>query len=298
MKTGQLALPAPSVADRITELMTDSGRRSGEGDIAEKHRVTLMKDHIIDFPSLWLDIFIVGDSGEEAMFAPMFARANCSKAKNIEDADLVVFTGGPDVDPQLYGETQHPTTHVYQQRDTDDIDAYLICIEKGIPMFGVCRGAQFLSVMNGGKLFQHVDNHTGDHPMWDTVAAVSIAKVSSVHHQMCIENDRMTVLGTSGRSTVHWKNAEENVTGNFPCVEAFFYRDTCCLGVQGHPEYRGYTMFAKWCLDRINDYIVLNTDVDWVGGKRRLGDELKSVRDAAKKPVTITADDEPFLENQ
>src|SRR6266702_4767702 len=39
----------------------------------------------------------------------------------MEDADLVVFTGGEDVDPAIYGDLPHPTTRFNTKRDTYEI---------------------------------------------------------------------------------------------------------------------------------------------------------------------------------
>jgi gamma-glutamyl-gamma-aminobutyrate hydrolase PuuD len=248
---------------------------------SETRRVQLHLDHGIEFPELWMDIHIHGPAWEERLFAEMFARARCRKALSPEEADVVVFTGGPDVDPILYGETRHHSTHTDPARDASDMAMYKLCYEKGIPMFGVCRGMQFLHVMNGGKLYQDVDGHTGDHPCWDAVRCVMIPKVSSVHHQMCIVEEGKPgplVLLESSRAKIRRLNATENMMGVSQDCEAFWYRDTVCLGVQGHPEYRGYHQFAKWCFDRIHDYIAVNPDLVWVGSQRRLDPALMAQR--------------------
>jgi gamma-glutamyl-gamma-aminobutyrate hydrolase PuuD len=246
----------------------------------QEFRVALMRDHKLDYPDLWMKIFVAGSRSEEAQFAEMFTRAACSRAESLEKADLCVFTGGPDVDPQMYGEKPHYLTSCNEARDTADINLYLFCMEHGIPMLGICRGAQFLHVMNGGKLYQDVDRHNGDHTMWDVVGQRQIERVSSVHHQMCIQNTAggMQLLGTSGEATKRWKNPLFSDDGHQADVEAFFYRDTCCLGIQGHPEYRGYNYFAKWTLQQIENYVVLNPDVDWIKGFRRIKPEIMAQR--------------------
>lgn len=254
-------------------------------DSPDKFRVQLMKDHHLQYPDLWLNIHVVGNEWEQRAFAEMFARAACWKAETIEEADVVVFTGGPDVDPQLYGEEAHKLTHISAQRDSADIAVYQQCYDLGIPMFGVCRGAQFLHVMNGGKLYQHVDNHNSEHSIWDVHNQKTIDRVSSVHHQMCIDNEAggMELVATSNKSNNRWRNPKENDIGKRAEVEAFFYSETCCFGVQGHPEYRGYNAFSKWCLDRMQDFFVNNLDIDWVGGRRRLRKDVMAMR---KKPTS------------
>lgn len=232
----------------------------GEG----QHRVAVIKDHLLEFPELFLDVFIAGDRYEEAAFASMLSRARCTRAKSVLEADLVIFTGGADVEPALYGATAHKTTRSSQSRDTEDIGLYLMCYEEGIPMMGVCRGAQFLHVMNGGKLYQDVDNHYGDHAIFDRRENRVIAKVSSVHHQMVVpfEAGGMEIIATSqGKSQKRYLDDVNVERGSTNDVEAFFYRDTCCIGVQGHPEYANYNLYTRWCLELLNHYVICNPDI-------------------------------------
>lgn len=247
---------------------------------AGKHRVTIIRDHVYEYPTLMMDIHVAGTRLEEAQFAEMFSRSHCRRARSVEEADLVVFTGGPDVDPVLYGEKQHTQTRISPQRDKLDLELYEFCYNRGIPMFGVCRGAQFLSVMNGGKLYQHIDEHHGDHSMVDIVGKGIIERVSSVHHQAVRPNTNggMEIIGTSNKSKNRWITDDDKHTGPNIDIEAFFYRDTCCFGVQGHPEYRGYTKFAIWTLDMLKKYVVDNPDLDYGTGVARIKADLISQR--------------------
>lgn len=244
-------------------------------------RITIMRDHELEYPELYMEIFVSPDPqvrDDEARFAQMFARSRCSRAKSVLESDLVVFAGGADVDPALYGEARHMTTFPNTARDDRDIALYKLCVEEGIPMLGVCRGAQFLHVMNGGKLYQNVDEHYGDHKMWDVGRKFFVERVSSVHHQMVIHDKRlgMEILGTNGDARVRARNAnpKDNVIGAKADVEAFWYRDTCCFGVQGHPEYANYNFFTKWVLDYINELILCSPDIEWRGGNRRVRQDL------------------------
>lgn len=248
-------------------------------------RFQLARQVRVEYPELYLEVFIAGSEWEHRMFADMFSRARCTKAKTPEGADLVVFTGGPDVNPELYGEKPHRTVKVDHERDTSDITLYNTCIEHGIPMFGVCRGAQFLHVMNGGKLYQDVDGHYGDHSIFDVDDKLVIQKVSSVHHQMVIYQNGMKVIADSSKAQNRWKNPDESVTGTMCDVEAFFYRDICALGVQGHPEYRGFDEFTAWTLKKIEQYIVHNPDCQRKGRVLRWNPELSLMRQQLEEQV-------------
>ena len=265
---------------------------------APARRVTLIKDTMLEYPELYLEVFVAGDTAvvnDEARFAGMFARSGCKRADSVLEADLVVFGGGSDVCPALYGESKHSTTYFNDLRDSSDMALYMMCLEHGIPMFGVCRGAQFLHVMNGGKLFQDVNNHCGDHGIFDLKKKVRIEKVSSVHHQMVRPNvlNGMEVIATSALSTKRHKNADTFDIGLQSDIEAFFYRDTCCVGVQGHPEYANYHFYTKWCLDLIQDCVVTNPDIDFEGSFRRIRKDLREERAsiinlAAPKELILT----------
>jgi len=266
--------------------MTNNMAAKTTNNTDKRHRVTLMPEAYVNFPSLYMAIYVQGPAWEEALFAELFVRADCYKANTIEEADLVIFTGGEDVNPALYGEDPHPSTEINIDRDTEDCMVYAKCLELGIPMLGICRGAQFLHVMNGGKLYQDVDEHNGDHSMWDVRLKLLVNRVSSVHHQMCIENTKggMSIIATNSRAKNRWKNAIDRIVGTQADIEAFFYRDTCCLGIQGHPEYRGYHEFAKWTMGTIEDVITGNPDIAIIDKMFRVKPEVRALR---KLPQSI-----------
>lgn len=256
---------------------------------AQENKVLLVRDTLLDFPDLWLKVYIVGPPEDTRNVPLLFSRAKCTAANDIYDADLVVFTGGPDVDPAYYGEEPMSGIFPDENRDYQDISAYMICIEEGIPMTGICRGAQFGWVMHGGnseeraQLYQNIDGHMGDHKMWDNHKKMLVGKVSSVHHQAVKAGPGMEILGISHESTMKWENDIVRVR-NTPDIEAFFLRETCFFGVQGHPEYKGYHEYAKWYLDYINDLVILNDDIEWVGSRRRMRQSLKLERQLGIKP--------------
>jgi len=256
-----------------------------------QHTVTVQKDSSLDFPELWLAVYLTGSQFEQRQFAEMFSRARCFKALTPETADIVVFAGGEDVNPALYGELPHPDTLYNDQRDKEDIELYNTCKIEGIPMFGICRGAQFLAVMNGHKLYQDVDGHNGAHGIFDRVTKKFIQNVSSVHHQMVLEDKskkNMEVIAHGHSSKTRWLNDTDKETGTSQDIEAFFIRDTCCIGVQGHPEYRGYSQYTKWCLDLIYQYVEMNLDLEVSGRYRRIKPELimeRFIREREMTPV-------------
>jgi len=150
------------------------------------------------------------------------------------DVDLVVFTGGADVDPALYGEHQHFTTYVDAKRDQYEVELFRHALSLGIPMLGICRGAQFLCVMAGGKLVQNMDGHQRDHKI--RTRDDRWFMVSSVHHQMQLPPEDAEVLGWSDpkRASIY-EGGIGDITPDLE-FEVVAYQSIRAVGLQYHPE--------------------------------------------------------------
>lgn len=72
--------------------------------------------------------------------------------------DGLVFTGGPDVDPALYGEEKLPACKlVLPARDEMELTLLRLALAADKPLLGICRGIQVLNVALGGTLWQDLD---------------------------------------------------------------------------------------------------------------------------------------------
>ncbi|MFA6594605.1 MAG: gamma-glutamyl-gamma-aminobutyrate hydrolase family protein [Candidatus Buchananbacteria bacterium] len=95
---------------------------------------------------------------------------------------LVVFIGGADINPKLYGHEKFELTGCSDACDNRDIAVFNSAQANHVPCAGICRGGQFLTVMAGGHLIQHVSGHGCSHSM--TTHTGKEMKVTSTHHQM------------------------------------------------------------------------------------------------------------------
>lgn len=67
----------------------------------------------------------------------------------------LLFTGGQDVSPELYGEEALPVCgELCPSRDRMEKPLLLGAIERDKAVLGICRGFQFLNAALGGKLYQ------------------------------------------------------------------------------------------------------------------------------------------------
>jgi putative glutamine amidotransferase len=161
--------------------------------------------------------------------------------ETLDTLDGVVFSGGADVNPMLYGAERHPETDPPQaRRDAGEIALLRAALERDMPVLAVCRGFQLLNVARGGDLVQHLPEEVGHdghrpipgefavHPVEVTagtrLASIvgSRADVTSHHHQ---------ALGRVGTGLVEAAWASD---GTLEAVEDPSRRFV--VGVQWHPE--------------------------------------------------------------
>jgi gamma-glutamyl-gamma-aminobutyrate hydrolase PuuD len=149
---------------------------------------------------------------------------------------LAVFTGGADVSPEFYNEPVGKFTHIDPQRDENEFAVFNYCMEHDIPMFGICRGLQFLTVMFGGKLIQHVTGHHKRH-LFKTPDGMEF-EVSSSHHQMVVPRPEDKILGWAAPrlSTTYLDGSDNEQMQPFYEVEAVKFHKAKAVGVQYHPE--------------------------------------------------------------
>jgi putative glutamine amidotransferase len=159
----------------------------------------------------------------------------------IERLDALIFSGGSDVDPSLYGEEPHDETGAPQpQRDRFEFALMRAAIDADLPFLAIGRGMQALNVVREGSLIQHLPDVVGGHAHLPApgrlgrhsvqISVTSVlgktlgdyAEVASGHHQA------VRRLG-KGLSTVAW--ADDQV---IEAIELQGHRFG--IGVQWHPE--------------------------------------------------------------
>ena len=85
--------------------------------------------------------------------------------ETLDALDGVVFTGGSDLDPELYGQEAHAETFgIVRLRDDAELALLRAALERDMPVLGICRGIQVLNVGLGGDLDQHLEGHRHDPP--------------------------------------------------------------------------------------------------------------------------------------
>lgn len=183
----------------------------------------------------------------------LLASCGISHAASLKDADVSLFVGGADINPFLYDET--PLSGIMFDADRDKADLEAWRASKGKFKIGICRGSQFLNVMNGGRLWQDVNNHTRHHDIVDAFTGKVIPKVTSTHHQQFRPAYEAIVIATARETTYkqsygqRWRLTDNDTPlDNYYKIdhEVLFYPRSRSLCFQPHPEYAGETSTANY----------------------------------------------------
>jgi len=173
---------------------------------------------------------------------------------SLDDAAGLLLTGGLDIHPRHWDpqEPVHLAAQVDDKRDFLEIPLVREAWDRGLPIFGICRGEQILNVALGGSLIQDIPHHFGCpkerhqhgtaqdpgelHPV-EVVANTALAgllgagplPVNTRHHQAVHR------LAPGLRASAVYPNTAK---GEEILVEAVEASDLgrWVLGVQWHPE--------------------------------------------------------------
>jgi len=173
---------------------------------------------------------------------------------------ILILWGGEDISPSLYGEKPNKYTYAKDTLSTrDEVEVSLAkeAIKLGIPVIGICRGAQLMCALSGGKLVQHVNNHSNGAHQIETKDGHRI-KASSLHHQMMIPFEIPHEVIAKSRINISGSYlGENNVNIEMPCEpEIVYFPETKCLAIQGHPEYmEENTLFVQYCNKLVEEYL-------------------------------------------
>jgi hypothetical protein len=187
------------------------------------------------------------------------------KPETFGSINAMVVWGGEDISPSIYNEKVSDRTYAsaeLSRRDKYEVVCCKIAIEKGIPIIGVCRGAQLLCALAGGKLVQHVNNHGRSH-MITTKDGRNIWS-SSVHHQMMypwdVKDHDLIAWSTEKQSDVYIGGDDkdmEHLHMGYVEPEIVYFPNIKGLAIQGHPEFMGESCpFVQYCNELVQDYLI------------------------------------------
>ena len=179
----------------------------------------------------------------------------------LDSVDALILTGGGDIDPIRYAGRRHDTNYgIDPERDMLELALGRSAIDSGLPTLGICRGAQILNVVQGGRLIEHIPDEFGD-----TVLHRAPPR-EAVRHSVQIKSSSKLarILGLEELHVTSWhhqalrgaaKGLEAVAHASDGTIEAVEMPEhPWLLGVQWHPELTAATDPLQ---QRLFDAIVL-----------------------------------------
>ncbi len=170
-------------------------------------------------------------------------RISTRHAPSGKELDAMLIGGGNDISPEHYQGDMEAQVKLDHERDKLEIAWIKLTIEQGLPLMGICRGAQLINVVLGGNLHQDIRGmrrltynrpgllptkqvHVEADSTLATICGKTRLRVNSLHHQAVDQAaDELRIVG---RDLDELPQAVESRT------------QQRIIGVQWHPEYLFY----------------------------------------------------------
>ncbi len=178
---------------------------------------------------------------------PMIIRPAGDMTIVLDSIDGLIVSGGPDISPANYNEEPGPmTTEFYPEQDYSEMGLIERALERDMPLLGICRGMQILSVAHGGRMHQHLDTtpgHEGHGGFFgkSTEHGVVVERGSQL---ASIMGDSFTVNSLHHQGVSDAGSLEVSARADHDgLIEGVERKDKkFCLGVQWHPERKGHDL--------------------------------------------------------
>lgn len=158
--------------------------------------------------------------------------------------DGLLVSGGPDMDPQYFGEQPVPELgNVNPLMDIYESRLVQLILDLDKPLLGICRGEQVLNVVAGGTLHQdlrralpQVLKHGQDQPRWYPSHTVRIApgtKLAAIFEteELAVNSFHHQAVAKVAPGFIASAHAQDGV---IEAIESQNHRFV--IGVQWHPE--------------------------------------------------------------
>ena len=166
-----------------------------------------------------------------------------------EHLDGLLIPGGVDMDPRTYGESPSPHLGVLDPaRDATELQLTRWAIADGLPVLGLCRGAQVINVAAGGTLFQDIAAEIPGAQPHDLYPTKGFARTHLAHPVDLTEGTRLRDAfgaATAPVNSMHHQSVKRlgdglvvSAVAPDGVVEAVEVADPSkfVVGVQWHPE--------------------------------------------------------------
>jgi putative glutamine amidotransferase len=168
------------------------------------------------------------------------ARLVAGDAVPADRLDALIVGGGDDIDARLYDQDLHLDVRIDSERDALELRYLEAATRRGIPILGVCRGAQMLNVFRGGTLHADIHKVYPKLPRRRTPLPrlrVDIVSGTRLHEILGLERCRVNALhhqsvDRTGEGLKVAATDSDGIVQGLDCESG-----PLCIGVQWHPEF-------------------------------------------------------------
>lgn len=159
----------------------------------------------------------------------------------------VIIGGGDDIDPKHYGDSGDAGANYDAARDQLEMTMLQNALDTGIPILGICRGAQLINVVLGGTLHRDIRPKRQNTPNKNSIFGIKWAdiepssrlaktvrrkklKINSLHNQAVKNLSNKLLVSAYDRDGFVQAFENKQDLETLPWI----------TGVQWHPEYMPY----------------------------------------------------------
>lgn len=185
---------------------------------------------------------------------------NTNRPDKLRPDGALILWGGEDISPAIYGQKPVKACAPAFPSDRDEVEMALFktAVQLGMPIIGICRGAQLGCALSGGSLFQHIEGGHHEHHVVTTKDGHEF-KTSSCHHQalnlLGLDSSEYELLAWDKErvTTVYTDKDEMRVT----IPEVVHFKKTNLFAIQGHPEWMSpHSPFVEWCSEQMKEKVL------------------------------------------
>ncbi|MEM8665384.1 MAG: gamma-glutamyl-gamma-aminobutyrate hydrolase family protein, partial [Pseudomonadota bacterium] len=170
-------------------------------------------------------------------------RWDAGRPSDLAEVDGLIIGGGDDVSPTLYDGELVPQARIDPDRDALEHRLCVAAVERGIPVLGICRGAQMLNIALGGSLHAEAFAAYPGSQHYKTVLPrrpVRIVPDTRLAHITGLDRLTVNALHTQAvdRLGAQLRVCARDDGGMVQAIERV--SDPFALGVQWHPEHLFY----------------------------------------------------------
>ena len=158
--------------------------------------------------------------------------------------DGVLFTGGPDVRPSIFGEDIIPSCGaINDERDAYELKLYSLALAADKSILGICRGLQVMNIAEGGNIYQDIYSQSGTllaHHTLDGVRAFHEVEITDerIFEKIPFSNKKFSANSYHHQSLKHLAEGYSAFAYSPDGLIEAAFKPNCrfVVGVQWHPE--------------------------------------------------------------